>query len=274
MKTLLTLLFAASLFVVGCGGGGGGGTAELPPQAEKPSDMWQGVAYHDNGTEESVTCMITRGLKVYCATDGEREFDGKISELDGEKAMQIDYDWSPEVDARNKGAGEGHMDCEWSPHNFIDCDYVGFGKDGQIESGRVLLIHRDNHPDGGTCLLNRRLNQAHVAGTWIDEGGPIPMLSIDRVGRAFGHNAITGCYFSGNVTQVANPLLDPWRNFYTVGLLIESCEAEGYDAFNGKMLRGIAHLDDAELRNDTLTMMAGAKSQEGPAAFTAYFRRR
>jgi hypothetical protein len=97
----------------------------------------------------------------------------------------------------------------------------------------LVLSHRDKHADEEhcrACLLNRRLNKAHVAGTWIDEKGPISMLSIDRAGRAYGHNAATGCYFSGTVIQKAKPVLDPRRNLYPVALLIESCEAQEYAA--------------------------------------------
>ena len=56
------------------------------------------------------------------------------------------------------------------------------------------------------------------------------MLSIDRAGRAYGHNAATGCYYSGTVIQKAKPVLDPRRNLYPVALLIESCEAQEYAA--------------------------------------------
>ena len=278
MKTLLTLLVAASLFVVGCGGGSGGSSVADPPVAEKPSDIWQGAAYPDDGTEESLTCVITPGLTVVCATDGNREFAGKVVELE-ESTLQIEYDWISEIDASedDPGNGEGVIDCEWSPHDCMECDYLGVGEDGHVESGHMLLFHECNHPDEAhsrTGLLNRRLNQSHVNGTWIDEDGPIRMLTIDRIGRAFGQDAGTGCYVSGNVTQVADPKVDVlWRNYYTVALLIEGCEAEGYTAYNGKMLRGIAFLDDELLHNDTLRMMGTARCPEGPAAFTANFRR-
>ncbi len=278
MKTLLTLLFAASLFVVGCGGGGGGSSYSDLQVTEKPSDVWQGTAFHDDGTEEPLICMITPELTVYCATEGNREFDGKVARLVDEKTLRIEYGWMPEIVAGENGpvAGAGVIECEWSPHKFLDCDYLGVAEDGNVESGRLVFSHVADQVDAvhsDRCLLSRRLNQSHVAGTWIDGEGPIPMLSIDRVGRAFGHNASTGCYFSGTVRQVANPRLDPWRNLYRVALLIESCEARGYADFNGKMLQGIAFLDDELLQNDTLRMMAGAKCQEGPAGFTANFRR-
>jgi hypothetical protein len=282
MKTLLTLLFAAPLFVVGCGGGGGGSAPSGPSVAEKPSDIWQGVAYHDDGTEEPVLCYFTPELTVLCATEDGREFDGKITELK-EKTFQIEYAWMPEIDAGPDGpvAGEGIMYCEWAPQDYVECDFLGVCKDGSVNSGHVEFAHREDHADeahSDCCLIHRRLNQAHVAGTWIEEDGPISMLSIDRVGRAYGHNAATGCYFSGTVIQKANPALDPSRHRYTnqyrVSLLIESCDADGYDAYNGKMLEGVAFLDDEQMRNDTLRMMSCADSPAaGPAAFTAEFTR-
>jgi hypothetical protein len=278
MKTLLTLLFAASLFVVGCGGGSGGSAAPDPPVAEKPSDIWQGAAYDDDGTEESLTCVITPGLTVVCATDGDREFDGKVVELE-EKTLRIEYEWIQEITAAEKGPGrgEGVIDCEWSAHESMDCDYLGVGEDGHVESGHVVLSHVCDHADEAhsrTGLQHRRVNQSHVAGTWIDVDGPIPMINIDQVGRAFGQDATTGCYVSGDVDQVANPKDDVlWRNYYTVTLKIEGCEAEAYAAYNGKMLRGIAFLDDERLHNDTLRIMGTASCPKGPAAFTAAFRR-
>jgi hypothetical protein len=280
MKTLRTLLFAAALAVVGCGGGGSSSTDPPPPTAQKPIGVWEGSAYHDDGQEETLSCLILPGLEVLCATDAHRELDGKIVELVGEEALKIEYEVVPEVDARSLDVtrGEGVIDCEWSPGGTMICDYLGVGDDGVIESGRMVFHHCDNHADeahSGLCLLRRRVNQQHVAGTWLDPDGPIPFLSIDVVGRAYGHDAVTGCYFNGTLKAVPDTLYFEWDNLnlYEVTLLIESCDASDYEVYNGRTVRGRAFLDDTDLHNDTLKMMSGVNTPEGPAAFCAEFHR-
>ena len=63
--------------------------------------------------------------------------DGKVVELE-EKTLRIEYEWIQEITAAEKGPGrgEGVIDCEWSAHESMDCDYLGVGEDGHV--GRAV----------------------------------------------------------------------------------------------------------------------------------------
>ena len=288
MKTFC--VFAAALvFLAGCGSGGGGSVsvAATEPNAEKATDVWEGVADASRGSEHPTTCIVTPWAEIRCFNDegqvlfgtgtydGNGVFSSAVTLADSfEYGAEGDHDPTAKEDApaQKPGSGLGQLVCAHTPHKFLDCELMSDADTGAFSSGRLALLHKDRGPMTHACLITELVRADAVTGFWVPKDGIGPAFSIDKLNRLFGQDPETGCIFTGEVKLYRYDPDDPLA-LHEVQLVIEACLDSAYQQFNGRKLNGIAYLDTTRLTHDTLFMAVTVRGSDRYAAIGKGYRR-
>lgn len=276
MKTLLWV-FAAVIFVSGCGGGDGSYSPEVSVADQKATDVWEGTTCDLEGRECVTTCLVTPGAELYCMNaDGQVLFG--YAAVSG-NVLTANFDWADRVGIEGQDAttGEGQLRCDLSPHEMLSCELTAENGHGGFSEGAMTLFHKELDPATHSCYFHDFVLQAQVGGSWAPWGDAGPTLAIDRAGRAFSQSPEAGCVLNGTVIKTYGDVAgadreDPY-NLFSVRLYVEGCTDPAYAVYNGRVLRGFAFLDQTRLENDTLVMMTVVRVPEGYAAFGARYRR-
>jgi hypothetical protein len=300
MKTLMPFFVAAAVAVVsGCGGGGGGSSSNPAPTLEKPTDLWEGVTYDLDGGESETTCLVTPLLELRCVNDEGQELLGPAArrDLGNHHRYTWQYTWADPM-GRGQAApssGEGQLDCEFVPHQLMECEFRSQHAHGPFAGGSMMLYQQALESAPRTALLGQRVRQAEVAGQWAPRGEGDASLSIDGLGRVFGQSAATGCVLNGHVrlrSRLRGPVdftgedpgdlaqegelpsqgLEP-LNLFGLRLRIAGCTDPDFVAYNGTLVTGYAWLDRTQVDKDTLVAIGSVEGPEGHAAFSRRYRR-